>query len=64
MKLTNVRILGRYTSVQEGKNLTVNVHKGRRSQRGTDHLFFLRSGKRVFIPDSEFYSSTWKKVPQ
>jgi len=59
MKLTRTRILGRYKNPQTGR--PVNVHKGTRVDRSTDHLFFIRSGLRIFINDGEFYSK-WTKI--
>lgn len=56
MKLTNIRKRGRYVNPITGR--AVNVHVGRNAQRGTDNLYFLRSGKRVFISDCEF--GDWK----
>lgn len=61
MKLRNIRNMGRYINPETGK--PVNVKTGNRASRGTDHLFFLRSGKRVFISDVEFWSKkTWERV--
>ena len=58
MKLTRVRKIGRYTNPETGRK--VNVHKGTKVGYGTDALFFIRSGKRVVINDSEFYRE-WKE---
>lgn len=57
MKLSRLRIIGRFKNPDTGRE--VNVHKGRNNARGTDHLFYIRSGARVFINDSEFYKK-WK----
>lgn len=59
MKLSRIRILGRYTNPET--NRAVNVHRGRRKARGTDHMFYVHSGRRVFINDADFYSN-WKRV--
>lgn len=53
MKLTAIRLLGRYVNPETGR--PVNVHKARRVGRG-GVLFFYRSGKRVLITDRDFYS--------
>ena len=58
MRLPNNRILGRYINPETGR--AVNVHTGRWMQRGVDILYFLRSGKRVYITDRDFYND-WKK---
>lgn len=58
MKLSNLRIIGRYTNPETGR--PVNVHKGRRMGYGTDHYFYLLRGRRVFIGDNEF--SKWTRV--
>lgn len=52
-KLTNIKSLGRYKNIKTGKEY--NVKKGRNMQRGTDLLFYLYRGKRVFISDKNFY---------
>lgn len=58
-RLTNLRPLGRFTNKETGQ--TVNIHKGRNPQRGTEHRFYLYKGKRVFI--SEFdYGKLWERV--
>jgi hypothetical protein len=54
IKLKGCRKLGRYVNPETGR--PVNVYKGTNTQRGTDHLYFLRSGKRVFICQHDFYS--------
>jgi len=58
MRLSYNRKLGRYINPETGR--PVNVHTGRNMQRGTDLLYFLRRGKRVFISDREFYHN-WKE---
>lgn len=59
MRLTRIRLIGRYINPETGR--PVNVHKGSRVGRSTDHLFYLFRQARVFINDSDFYSK-WKKV--
>lgn len=59
MTLSRLRRVGRYINPETGR--PVNVHKGRRMTRGTDHLFYLVRGRRVFIGDGDFYSR-WQKV--
>lgn len=53
MKLTNIRELGRYKNIKTGKEY--NLKKGTNCQRGTDLIFYLYRGKRVFISDRDFY---------
>lgn len=57
--LSNITNLGRFKNVQTGK--CYNIKKGKMVQRSIDLLFYIRSGKRVFIPDSDFYS-TYEKI--
>lgn len=52
-KLTNIRQLGRFKCIET--NREYNIKKGRNAQRGTDHLYYLYKGKRMFINDSDFY---------
>ena len=59
MRLTNCRLLGRYTR-PDGN--AVNVHKGVRVGRGTDILYYLHRNKRKVISEAEFYG-VWKRVP-
>lgn len=59
-KLSNIRPLGRYKHVDTCQ--VVNIKKGKNMQRGTDLLFYLKKGKRIFISDMEFYGGQWKKV--
>lgn len=54
MKLTAIRDLGRYKNVVTGKSY--NIKKGTRLSRGTDHIFYLYRGSRIYISDKEFYS--------
>jgi len=58
MKLTNIRIVGRYVNPETGR--AVNVHKGRKKGYGCDVLFWLKSGKRQLITDRDFYHD-WEK---
>ncbi len=58
-KLTNIQALGRFTNIETGKSY--NMKKGRNMQRGTDHIFYLVSGKREFVSDRDFYS-IYKKI--
>ena len=44
MKLTNIKTGKEY-----------NLKKGTNCQRGTDLIFYLYRGKRVFISDRDFY---------
>lgn len=54
MKLTMIRSLGRYKNIETGK--CYNIKKGTRVSRGTDHIFYLYRGTRMYISDKEFYS--------
>ncbi len=54
VRLTMIRELGRFREVQTGKEY--NLKKGRNVSRGTDHIFYIYRGKRVFISDYDFYS--------
>ena len=58
MKLSNIRLLGRYTNTETGNSM--NVHKGQNLKRGVTLLFYLYRGGRVFIADSDFYSDKYK----
>jgi hypothetical protein len=53
-KLSNIRELGRFKNTETKKEY--NLKKGTNKQRGTDHVFYLYRGKRVFVSDYEFYS--------
>ena len=57
--LTRIRPLGRYVNPETGH--PVNVHKGARRGRGTDHLFYLLRGRRILIADNEF-RERWVEV--
>jgi len=54
MKLTNRRLLGRYFNPETHR--PVNVYKARKAGYGTDVRFFIRSGKRVIIQESDFHA--------
>lgn len=58
MRLTDIQTLGRYECKTTGQNC--NVKKGRQFDRASGVIYYLRSGKRVIIPDGEFYRD-WKK---
>ncbi len=62
MKLTRIRLIGRFTNPETGRK--VNVHKGNRKGYGTDHLFYLYRQKRVFINDADFYGKWQRRVPE
>lgn len=59
MKLSYIKYIGRYKNTKTGQ--MVNIRQGRNTQRGTDLLFYLYKGSRVFISDMEFYSE-WQKI--
>ena len=59
MKLSNIQAMGRYRNPDTGTD--VNVKVGRQVGRSVDVMFFIRSGKRVFINDREFWKF-WTKV--
>ena len=61
MKLSNIRIVGRYRNEKSGQ--TVNLHRGRRVGRGDDITFYLRSGKRVIVAEADVYGE-WKRVSE
>lgn len=57
-KLTNIVPVGRYQN-----NVTLkkyNIRKGRNLQRGTDILFYLYRGSRIYISDRDFYDGHTK----
>lgn len=58
IKLTNCRKVGRYANKTTGKE--VNIHKGRH-RSGWDSYFYLRSGKRVFVMQSEM-GEAWRRI--
>jgi hypothetical protein len=58
MKLTNLRQVGRFKNKETGKE--VNIHKGKHPERSHSYYFYLRMGKRVFVPESELRSA-WVK---
>lgn len=53
MKLSNIRKMGRFKNTETGQ--TYNIHKGRYMTRGTDVLFYLYKGKRIFISDYDYF---------
>jgi len=57
MKLTRIRNVGRFINPETGR--AVNVKRGTRAGRNTDHLFYLQSGRRVYIGDATF--KLWKR---
>jgi hypothetical protein len=59
MKLSNIKLLGRYINPET--NRAVNVHIGKRVNRSTDHLFYYFRQKRVFISMADFYGGKWQK---
>lgn len=58
MKLSNIRNIGRYKHWNSPWG--VNIKTGRWAARGTDNLFYLYRGQRIFISDRAFYSE-WEK---
>jgi hypothetical protein len=59
--LSNVRSLGRYRNIETGKEY--NIKKGTNRQRGTDSIFYLYRGNKVFVSDKDFYS-IYKKISE
>lgn len=53
MKLTNIRHLGRFKNIITNKYY--NIKTGYRTQRGTDHKFYLYRGERIYLSDRQFY---------
>lgn len=60
MKLTRLRLIGRYTNPETGR--PVNVYKGTRASRGDDWYFYLYRGKRHFIPEGDL-RRYWTLLP-
>ncbi len=60
IQLKAVVNIGRYKDTETGKQY--NIKKGKRVNRGTDHIFYYYRGKRVFINDNIFYSDRFKKI--
>ena len=60
MKLSNIKNLGRYRNTETEKEY--NIKKGRKVGYGVDVLYYLYKGKRIIIPDNEFYSEKYIKV--
>jgi hypothetical protein len=59
-KLSNIQELGRYKNTETGKDY--NLKKGRNLQRGTDVIFYLYRGSRMFITDQDFYHKYEKTI--
>lgn len=59
MKLSNIRPVARMKNAETGQE--VNMKKGRRAERGTDHYFYLLCGSRVLVSDFDI-SNKWKRV--
>lgn len=57
MKLTNLRLVGRYINPATGK--PVNVRKGRQVGRSVDILFYTYRGSRHLINARDFFNN-WK----
>lgn len=57
LRLINIRRLGKYTNSETRR--VVNVYTGTSTRQGGDLYYFLRSGKRIFIPACKF--SDWIK---
>lgn len=60
MTLTNVKDIGRYRNTETLKEY--NIKKGRKVGYGVDILYYLYRGKRMIIPDNEFYGSKYIKI--
>jgi hypothetical protein len=58
-RLSNIRELGRFKNIETKKEYNIKI--GRNLARGTDLLFYLKSGVRQYISDRDFYS-IYKKV--
>lgn len=58
MKLTNIRLVGRFLNTIT--NQKYNVKKGRRVGRSTDHYFYLQSGTRIYINDTDYFNNHTK----
>ncbi len=59
MTLTRIRLLGRYVNPATGR--AVNIRKGHRRERSTDHYFYTVRGRRVFVGDADLHTS-WTRV--
>jgi len=57
IKMTNIRKVGRF--INPDTNRPVNVHKGRRVGRSTDHYFWILRGTRQIISQDEYFKK-WK----
>lgn len=62
MKLSNIKELGRYKNTETGK--CYNLKKGRNAQRGTDLIFYLYKGQKIFVSVSDFFTKFEKVQPQ
>jgi hypothetical protein len=60
VKLTHIKELGRYQNLNTKQK--VNIKQGRNMKRGTDHLFYLYRGKKMFISQADFYGGIFKKI--
>lgn len=60
MTLTNIRNVGRYRNTETLKEY--NIKKGRKKGYCVDILYYLYRGKRIIIPDNEFYSPKYVKI--
>ena len=59
-KVRGILPIGRYQDIGSGKSY--NMYKATVVGRGTTVIFYYRSGKRVIIPDNEFYSGRYKPL--
>jgi hypothetical protein len=60
-RLSNIKPIGRFKNSDSKKE--VNLKSGKNRQRGTDHIFYLYRGQRVFVSDADFYSNKkWIRV--
>jgi hypothetical protein len=61
MKLSDLRIQGRFENLETGKR--VNIHKGWDRQSGRKVYFYYYRMKRIYICETDFVSeTTWKEV--
>lgn len=59
IRFTNTRPVSRMKNVETGQE--VNVKKGRRPGRSTDHYFYVNKGVRVFLEDADV-SKFWVRI--
>lgn len=59
MKLSNIRKMGRFKNELLKKE--VNIWKGFRKGYGTSHYFYYYRGKKVLIPQNEYFEN-WIKL--